>query len=221
MGCLPRSACLGSLSLTQSPNSLVLGEGLEIQDNHIWYILSKVVFEYVTIHLEVWPVGLGYLNGAIREYLGDSEWSRPAGVKLARENLQSRVKEEDSITNSEGHNFNASRPSRLCAQAQLVDDMPFHCGPIESAVKHLFGGVVRAMMSSDGSIVASLENVNGFLAVNTPPDDLIRTNFEQEGVVSKIMLHIFEEFVLLLGRYSLNNEIPHTIVCKVGKPWGT
>nr|GEV91787.1 hypothetical protein [Tanacetum cinerariifolium] len=26
MGCLPRSACLGSLSLTQSPNSLVLGE---------------------------------------------------------------------------------------------------------------------------------------------------------------------------------------------------
>ncbi|GJY38928.1 hypothetical protein Tco_0425292 [Tanacetum coccineum] len=33
MGCLPRSACLGSLSLTQSPNSFVLGEGLEIRDN--------------------------------------------------------------------------------------------------------------------------------------------------------------------------------------------
>nr|GEX35306.1 uncharacterized mitochondrial protein AtMg00810-like [Tanacetum cinerariifolium] len=35
MGCLPRSACLGSLSLTQSPNSLVLKESLEIRDNHL------------------------------------------------------------------------------------------------------------------------------------------------------------------------------------------
>nr|GEV87582.1 hypothetical protein [Tanacetum cinerariifolium] len=102
MGCLPRSACLGSLSLTQSPNSLVLGEGLEIQDNHLC---------------------------AIREHLGDNEWSRPMGLKLARENLQSRVKEGDSITNvenaSEGQSLHASRPSRLCAQVQSVDDMPF------------------------------------------------------------------------------------------------
>nr|GEX70909.1 reverse transcriptase domain-containing protein [Tanacetum cinerariifolium] len=62
--------------------------------------------------------------------LGDSEWSRPAGLKLARENLPSRVKEEDSITDventSEGHNYNASGPSKLCAQARSVDAMPFH-----------------------------------------------------------------------------------------------
>nr|GEU68232.1 hypothetical protein [Tanacetum cinerariifolium] len=37
--------------------------------------------------------------------MGDSEWSRPAGLKLARENLQSRVKEEDSITNVENAVF--------------------------------------------------------------------------------------------------------------------
>nr|GEX18531.1 zinc finger, CCHC-type, retrotransposon Gag domain protein [Tanacetum cinerariifolium] len=55
--------------------------------------------------------------------------------------------------------------------------------------------------------VASLENVNGFLAVYTPNDDLIRTNFKQEGIIPKVMLHILEEFVLLLGRLSLNNEI--------------
>nr|GEX26690.1 hypothetical protein [Tanacetum cinerariifolium] len=200
--------------------------------------------------------------------MSDSEWSRPAGLKLARENLQSRVKEEDSVTNvenvSEGQSLHASRPGRLCAQAQSVDDMPSRkqaymeytrwvfcklyrrprelhlacptrrhgsrplrerpheidapnvenftnmdgilrhfislqnlsmtltsvtrldqvlgitvdCGPIESRVKHLFGGVVQAMMSPNGSIVASLENVNGFLAVNTPPDDLIRIDFE-------------------------------------------
>nr|GEV45831.1 putative reverse transcriptase domain-containing protein [Tanacetum cinerariifolium] len=73
------------------------------------------------------------------------------------------------------------------------------CGPIKSKVKDLFGSVVQAMMSPGGSIVASLENVNGLLAVNTPPDDLIRPDFEQVGVVPKVMLHIFEEFVLLLG----------------------
>nr|GEW88151.1 reverse transcriptase domain-containing protein [Tanacetum cinerariifolium] len=61
--------------------------------------------------------------------MGDSEWSRPAGLKLTRENLQSRVKEEDSIIDiknaSEGQSLHASRPSKLCAQAQSVDDMPF------------------------------------------------------------------------------------------------
>nr|GEX05264.1 ribonuclease H-like domain-containing protein [Tanacetum cinerariifolium] len=55
------------------------------------------------------------------------------------------------------------------------------CGPIKSGVKHLFGGVVRAMVSPGGFIVASLENVNGFLAVNTSLDDLICIDFEQEG----------------------------------------
>nr|GEU48431.1 hypothetical protein [Tanacetum cinerariifolium] len=63
-------------------------------------------------------------------------------------------------------------------------------------------------MSLDRSIVASLKNINGFMAVNTPPDDLIRTDFKQEGVVPKVMLHIFKEFVLLLGRHFLNNEVP-------------
>nr|GEW34091.1 hypothetical protein [Tanacetum cinerariifolium] len=81
------------------------------------------------------------------------------------------------------------------------------CGPIETGVKHLFGGVVRAVMSPGGSIVASLQNINDFLAVSTPLDDLIHTYFKQEGVVLKVMLHIFEEFVLLLGRHPLNNKV--------------
>nr|GEW32400.1 hypothetical protein [Tanacetum cinerariifolium] len=64
------------------------------------------------------------------------------------------------------------------------------------------------MMSPGGSIVASLKNVNGFLAMNTPHDDLICTDFEQKGVVPKVMLHIFEEFILLLGRHSIDNKVP-------------
>nr|GEZ62108.1 hypothetical protein [Tanacetum cinerariifolium] len=109
---------------------------------------------------------------------------------------------------SEGQSLHASRSSRLCAQAQSIDDIPFHSGPIESGVKHLLGSVIRAMVSPSGSIMASLKNVNGFLAVYTPSDDLIRIYFKQKGVVPKVMLHIFEEFVLSLGRHSLNNEIP-------------
>nr|GFA54358.1 hypothetical protein [Tanacetum cinerariifolium] len=68
--------------------------------------------------------------------------------------------------------------------------------------------------------MASLKNVNGFLAVYTSPDDLIHTDFEQEGVVPKLTLYIFEEFILLLRRHCLNNEVPRMVVCKVGKPWG-
>nr|GEU40950.1 hypothetical protein [Tanacetum cinerariifolium] len=158
MGCLPRSTCLGLLSLTQSLNSLVLGDGLEIQDNHLC---------------------------TIREHLGDSEWSRPAGLKLFRENIQLRVKEEDSITDVENAVFDLRVMDSLSFlfidQRVLIVD----CGSIKFGVKHLFGSVVRAMVSSGGSIVAILENVNGFLAVNTLPDDLIRIDFKQEGVISK------------------------------------
>nr|GEZ10970.1 hypothetical protein [Tanacetum cinerariifolium] len=38
MGFLPRSTGFGSISLTISPNSLVLREGLEIWDNHQWFM---------------------------------------------------------------------------------------------------------------------------------------------------------------------------------------
>nr|GEY37296.1 reverse transcriptase domain-containing protein [Tanacetum cinerariifolium] len=64
------------------------------------------------------------------------------------------------------------------------------------------------MMSPGGSIMASLENINGFLAVNTPPDDLIRTDFKQERVVPKVMLHIFKEFVLCWDDIPLTTKFP-------------
>nr|GEX58439.1 hypothetical protein [Tanacetum cinerariifolium] len=181
---------------------------------------------------------------------------------------------------SECQSLHVSRPSRLCAQAQSGDDMPFrkrackeytrwkyvpqllmmvrgvpnlakrdfrnlqttlaslvrsafasthfdkyltttNSGPIESRVRHLLGSVIWAMMSPSGSTVASIENVNGFLAVYTPSDDLIRTDFEKKGVVPEVMLHIREEFVFLLGRNSLDKKNPRMVVCKVGNPWGT
>ncbi|GKB95311.1 hypothetical protein Tco_0981448 [Tanacetum coccineum] len=89
--------------LDQSPNLLVHGERLEIWD---------------------------YQLCAIWKDLDYNEWSTPAGFKLARENLQSRVKEEDSITNVENAVFDLGVmdslwPSKLCAPTQSVDDMPF------------------------------------------------------------------------------------------------
>nr|GFD59818.1 hypothetical protein [Tanacetum cinerariifolium] len=74
------------------------------------------------------------------------------------------------------------------------------------------------MVSPDGSIVESLENVNGFLAVYTPFDDLISTDFKQKRVVPEIVFHILEEFAFLLGRHPLDNEIPRMVVCEVSKP---
>ncbi|GJY32598.1 hypothetical protein Tco_0417067 [Tanacetum coccineum] len=87
MGCLPRSACLRSLCLTRHLNLLDYGERLEIWDNQLC---------------------------AIWKNLGYSEWSTPAGLKLARENLQSRVKEEDSITDVENAIFDLGVMDSLC-----------------------------------------------------------------------------------------------------------
>ncbi|GJW36881.1 hypothetical protein Tco_0059801 [Tanacetum coccineum] len=90
--------------LDPSPNLLVHGERLEIWDYQL---------------CATWK-NLGYMLNV-----------HPAGLKLARENLQSRVKEEDSITNVENAVFDLGVmdslcPSKLCAPTQPVDDMPFH-----------------------------------------------------------------------------------------------
>ncbi|GJQ94379.1 hypothetical protein Tco_0005518 [Tanacetum coccineum] len=63
-------------------------------------------------------------------------------------------------------------------------------------------------MSTGGSTMASYEDINSFLARNTPPDHLIRTYFEQIGVVPKVVFNILEKLVLLLGQHPFNNEIP-------------
>ncbi|GKG06793.1 hypothetical protein Tco_0329762, partial [Tanacetum coccineum] len=70
-------------------------------------------------------------------------------------------------------------------------------------------------MSPDGSIVASFEKVvKSFFAVHTPSDHLIRTDFEQEGVIPEVVFDVFEKI-------SLDNEIPRMVVCEICKPWGT
>ncbi|GKF70091.1 hypothetical protein Tco_0203148, partial [Tanacetum coccineum] len=57
----------------------------------------------------------------------------------------------------------------------------------ESGIKDLFGGEICTVMSPGGSIVASFKYVESFFAVHTPPDHLIRTNFEQEGVIPEVV----------------------------------
>ncbi|GKD05853.1 hypothetical protein Tco_1180827, partial [Tanacetum coccineum] len=79
-------------------------------------------------------------------------------------------------------------------------------GPKESGIEDFSCCVVSTVMSTGGTIMASHENVESFLAVHTSPDHLIRTNFKQEGVIPKIMFNIFEKLVFLLGRHALHNE---------------
>ncbi|GKB72416.1 hypothetical protein Tco_0933828 [Tanacetum coccineum] len=76
------------------------------------------------------------------------------------------------------------------------------------------------MMSPRGSIMASFEDVESFLAVHTPPDHLIRTYLKQEGVVPKVVFDVFEKLSFLLGRHSFDHKIPRMVVYKIGKPWG-
>ncbi|GJW48921.1 hypothetical protein Tco_0191353 [Tanacetum coccineum] len=71
------------------------------RDNLGWYLSLKVVVSNMgTIHFDNLARSFGITRtSAIWKYLGNVEWSTPAGLKLARENLQSRIEEEDSITN--------------------------------------------------------------------------------------------------------------------------
>nr|GEZ24721.1 reverse transcriptase domain-containing protein [Tanacetum cinerariifolium] len=157
MRCLPRSACLGSLSLTQYPNSMVLGECLEIRDNHLWR---------------------------------DSERSRQAGFQFTRENLQSRVKQEDSIIDVENTVFDflvmkplglhVLRPSRLCAQAQSRDDMPFHkqaCMEYTQLIFCKLFGMPRERHLACPTRMHGLLSFQGYIlnhGLIPPPDHLFR-----------------------------------------------
>ncbi|GJZ45808.1 hypothetical protein Tco_0593404 [Tanacetum coccineum] len=66
--------------------------------------------------------------------LGYSEWSTPAGLKLARENLQSRVKEEDSITDVENAIFDLGVMDSLCF---LFIDQRVFIGMITKFIKFI------------------------------------------------------------------------------------
>nr|GFC41937.1 hypothetical protein [Tanacetum cinerariifolium] len=84
--------------------------------------------------------------------------------------------------------------------------------PEETGIKDLFGSEVSTMMSSRGSIVASFENFESFLAVHTPPDHLIRANLKQKRVVPEIVFYILEKLVLLLSRHTLNKKIDRVVL---------
>ncbi|GJU53110.1 hypothetical protein Tco_1226824 [Tanacetum coccineum] len=71
---------------------------------------------------------------AIWKNLGYSEWSTPAGLKLARENLQSRVKEEDSITDVENAVFDLGVMDSLCF---LFVDQRVFIGMITKFIKFI------------------------------------------------------------------------------------
>ncbi|GJV81655.1 hypothetical protein Tco_1517525 [Tanacetum coccineum] len=90
-----------------------------------------------------------------------------------------------SLMNARGHesrkrdlrNLQTTRGDRWWGAPSL---QPIFDRPKESGIKDLFGGEICTVMSPGGSIVASFEYVESFFVVHTPPDHLIRTNFEQD-----------------------------------------
>nr|GFB27578.1 hypothetical protein [Tanacetum cinerariifolium] len=77
----------------------------------------------MNIYFEIRPVGLGQLDGAIWINMRDGKRTRPAGFEFSEENLQSGVKEEDSITDVENTvlNFRVMKPLSFL----LVDERSF------------------------------------------------------------------------------------------------
>ncbi|GKB91820.1 hypothetical protein Tco_0964092 [Tanacetum coccineum] len=91
--------------------------------------------------------------------------------------------------------------------------------PKESAIKDLFGGEICIVMSPGGSIMASFENVESFFAVHTLSDHLIRTDFEQKGVIPKVVFDIFEKLVFCWDDIPLTMKFPAWVL-KSGKMIG-
>nr|GFB24745.1 hypothetical protein [Tanacetum cinerariifolium] len=85
--------------------------------------LLQIVLKTMNIYFEIRPVGLGQLDGAIWINMRDSKRTRPAGFEFSGENLQSGVKEEDSITDVENTvlDFRVMKPLSFL----LVDERSF------------------------------------------------------------------------------------------------
>ncbi|GKF08589.1 hypothetical protein Tco_0042813 [Tanacetum coccineum] len=77
------------------------------------------MLDAMTIHFEIWPVGLRKLNSAVRKYFSDVELS-------------------DDHSWSKGQSLHASRPNRLCARARSVDDMPFRIRACKDYTRWVF-----------------------------------------------------------------------------------
>nr|GEZ21918.1 ribonuclease H-like domain-containing protein [Tanacetum cinerariifolium] len=82
-------------------------------------------------------------------------------------------------------------------------------GPKETGINYFLSGKIGTMMALGRSFMASFEDIISFLAMHAPSNDLIHTNLEQIGIVSKVMSNFLKEFLLLLGRHPFHNKIPH------------
>nr|GEY44842.1 ribonuclease H-like domain-containing protein [Tanacetum cinerariifolium] len=91
--------------------------------------------------------------------------------------------------------------------------------PKETGIKYFLSGEIGTMMASGGSFMTSFEDINSFLAMHTPANDLICINPKQIRVIPKVMFNIFEEFLLLLECQPFLDKIPRMEICYVGKPW--
>ncbi|GJX98160.1 hypothetical protein Tco_0355179 [Tanacetum coccineum] len=111
----------GDVESSQSGNLKQYNTNHTNTDKHGWGTPSEALCFKVALldpspiywsmrgRLEIRTTGCG-----IWKNLGHSEWSTLAGLKLARENLQSRVKEEDSITDVENAVFDLGVMDSLC-----------------------------------------------------------------------------------------------------------
>ncbi|GJR16373.1 hypothetical protein Tco_0799025 [Tanacetum coccineum] len=142
MGCLPRSACLRSLCLTRPRIYWSMGNVWRSGTTNCGTVTPSSTSNGY-IYYEIWP-GFWDYSSRIWKNLGYSEWSTPAGLKLARENLQSRVKEEDSITDVENAIFDLGVMDSLCFLLKLLTFLKLPRGTTGGPIKVQFTAAKRS-----------------------------------------------------------------------------
>ncbi|GJS97955.1 hypothetical protein Tco_0819125 [Tanacetum coccineum] len=124
MGCLPRSACLGSRCLTHHKDLLILGESLEIWNYQVWYVPSKVMLDAMTIHFEIWPVGLRKASTVPYGNTSSVVKRHSYGILVCREIFNLELKRRNSSTNVENTVFDVEVHGALFVLAFI--DQEFH-----------------------------------------------------------------------------------------------
>ncbi|GJR24772.1 hypothetical protein Tco_0973299 [Tanacetum coccineum] len=205
MGCLPRSACLGSRLLDPYKDILVLGESLED-----WKLPSLVGFVLKRRSEDWLPFHTQAIVRSTPEVCFVS-CGRPIVLHLVLSRQEAR------FSNYGPHHFKDSFQARFDSST-----CPLVCGdkrverrwwPEEkTGVKDLFGCEVCTPEFPRWVLCGKLMRSQELIAVHTCLIPCSAQYFKQEGVVPEIVFNIFEKLVFLLGRHTLHNESTRGII---------
>lgn len=91
--------------------------------------------------------------------------------------------------------------------------------PIETGLEYFCGSSLPIEVTSIGGIVTLPQYFLCLLIINTPTQEVIRSNFKQVWFIPYIVISFMEKFLALFPGIIFRNELCCFIVRHVGKPW--